>query len=450
MSLREQLASLRAKKKSLDRMLSEKPQPEEKNTNQKKRSCSQPATPAASEISEPAEAQCPHQKVCRKHLKKACSTSIKMPTCGQASTASTSPDGESFGGTAGSARPPKEDTLKAFALTSAEKLTISSALKQGSLPQNLRRRCFNAINRQVKAEEEGRRPPSVGKSMADRWERACCKPNGKGKFQFLQDWAQEASGAQMTVFQDHDASTWDNQCTEFCWMTKMEFYASKNALQHPEMMAYCDKVLGKARTRKHQQQQYQDDEQMKQYRILFDESESVGEDRRRRSRLSIQAAVEDEAKTATVKMLAYEQTSCRNHHAWNEVRKDRPRPQKTKLDIEDMRTKKLSADVQKAQNIREELKESKLPYCQDMLDELENKSKALLELGSSMQQAKLKSEQEGPERLWWDAVALMRALRIDIDAAEANIACAQNRTFKSYVTDYDLSLEKPTSNASEA
>ena len=390
MSVQEHMAILRQKRALLLNQMSESQMSQspvrsvQKKIKKKSRpgtpeSCSaqksEPATPSlsvsvpATPVKTPSKAPAPGlQKGHKKpSLSRPTSDDKKPP---RAPAAPVTPRVDAPGDTAESARPqgastkgrpPKENIEHEnlpdgeFQLTEEERQIILNSKKAGDLPFNLRARCYNAIRRQCQNIDHPN--PDVAKindSVSAKWD-AASNAGNKGKYTFLVDWAKDCKGVQMTVFQDHDSSQFDGTKDTYVWQTKMEYYASKGALSNKEMKEYCDKVLAKSKTRKHQQKEWKDDPDMTQYKILYKAAEHSGNDNRKRTRMAIAADVDDDAKESTINRLAYVERKVLGGKPMLKYGPEQNK--KKKLSLEETRMEKVKCDTAMAKNIAAQIED---------------------------------------------------------------------------------------------
>ena len=111
------------------------------------------------------------------------------------------------------------------------------------------------------------RDRTVSPLIVERWERLANQPGGK--FQYLQEWAEDPSCAKMQYNESHEIKQSDYSDKQYQWLTKFDIYSMKGGFLNPLAKEYCDALISKAKSRPHEDKKYRDDPRFTQYRVLF-------------------------------------------------------------------------------------------------------------------------------------------------------------------------------------
>ena len=218
----------------------------------------------------------------------------------------------------------------------------------------------------------------------------------------------------------------------------MEYYASANALGHSSMLAYCDKVMAKCKTRPHCQKQHRQDPEMVQYKILEDARETETQGSRHDMSVETAGVVGEGEKADVIKHFASKK---RKEGA------DDPMPVKqksktfTKMPVEEMRTKKVAADLEVAASTLKDLRLKQISYTEDLQTNIEAASEKLVVMSSDFHVASLKGNKDAAGSLWLRMVEVMKELKNDLDVAISRLHFGLASVAKPHFTPYDPCLD---------
>jgi hypothetical protein len=249
-----------------------------------------------------------------------------------------------------------------------------------------------------------------------------------GKFEFLQEWARGTTGGNVSLTEVHGKHSVDYDEMQYTWVTKMDLYEAKRALQFKEMREYCDKLLSVARTKKHPDPKLKNDPDMKLFRILKACIEGRREDSVRKSEMRIEAAVDADAQKSVVAHFA---TRPRLQDDSEEKVK------KARFDVETQRKNKVKADLAAAAEVLKEGGECNSPYVKPVLENVDKTAAQLKQLSHKIHEESLLAEGANIDKLWADVAAVCKALKSEFDAARSFIFPG---AFTPYATQWDSAL----------
>jgi hypothetical protein len=290
-------------------------------------------------------------------------------------------------------------------LDADERALVLAARSSKDVPVKVRNKLYAALNRFV---ANGK----LGPDVLAAWEAAEAK-GPHGKFEFLQQWASDTSGGNVSLQETHSIISEDGEASSWVWVTKYDLYNLKKAWGNPEMTNYCNKLMTGVKTKKNIDPKFKNDKDMTMYRILKDNIESSSNKRKRASEMTMTADVEKDGHAAALKMFASTPL------AKDKDPVDGPeKPLKVlKLTTGEMRMKKIQADLAAADLLLLEQTTSKL--FDQIAADLKRVTAELRKVSHDMHEYALDNDTSKEERAWDAAKALLQDLKTDIDQGRA-------------------------------
>ena len=289
-----------------------------------------------------------------------------------------------------------------YQLKPDERATILSATSSKDVPVALRNKLYSALKRCLIAGK-------MSDVVADEWLATEAKGH-TGKFDFLQKWAGDTSGGTIVLGHQVEQLTEDYDDTEYVWMTKMDLYLAKKALENADMKCYCDKLIAAAKSKKHTDPKHKNDTDMKLYRVLGFHKEGHREANKRKSSMNLDVEVEAEAHKAILSQFS----------ASKPVEEEPEKvPKKAKLSVDETRFKKIQQDLKASAATVDEISAKPNRYLAPIQDNLVKVSVELRKVSHQMHTEALNNDANKQNDLWAAAEKLSLVLKGDIHCAKA-------------------------------
>jgi hypothetical protein len=283
-----------------------------------------------------------------------------------------------------------------------ERATILSATTSKDVPVGLRNKLYSALKRCLIAGK-------MSDDVADEW--LATEAKGQmSKFDFLQKWAGDTSGGTIVLGLRVEQLAEDYDDTEYVWMTKMDLYLAKKALESADMKAYCDKLIAAAKSKKHTDPKHRNDTEMKLYKVLGFHKEGHREANKRKSSMNLDVEAEASAHKAILSQFSASKPV-----------EDEPEkvPKKLKLSVDETRLKKIQQDLKASAATVVEISAKPNPYLAPIQENLVKVSAELRTVSHKMHAEALNNDANKQNDLWAAAEKLSLVLKGDIDCAKA-------------------------------
>jgi hypothetical protein len=232
------------------------------------------------------------------------------------------------GGPPASGKPPSPDGGFLYTLKPEERSVILTATSSKEVPVALRNKMYSALKRCL----DGGKMSEV---VAEEWQTAENKGH-VGKFEFMQKWAGDTSGGTITLKHQVVQGTKDYGGHEFVWLTKMDLYLEKKALENAEMKAYCDKLMAFSKSKKHPDPKHKNDPEMKLYKVLGFLKEGKNDSTSRKNCMDLDIEAESGAHKAILGQFA------EGKPVEEETEKV---PKKARMTVDETRLKRVQKDL---------------------------------------------------------------------------------------------------------
>jgi hypothetical protein len=236
--------------------------------------------------------------------------------------------GGGWGGPLASSPPLPPDCGFPYTLKPEERFFILSATSYKEVPVAIRNKTYSALKRCLDS-------CKMSEVVADEWLAAENKGH-TGKFEFIQKWAGDTSGGTITLKHQIEQGTKEYEGQEFVWLTKMDLYLEKKALENAEMKAYCDKLMAFSKSKKHPDPKHKNDPEMKFYKVLCFLKDRKNEATTRKHIMDLDIETDKGAHKAILNQFAVSKP------VEEETEKV---PKKANLSVDEMRLKRVQNDL---------------------------------------------------------------------------------------------------------